>query len=242
APHLKAQSWEKVIYKEIYPNIDWILYTRNGILEYDFVVRPGGKVSDIRLQYNGAGRLQLNQNGSLTAYTPMGTITENAPVSFIAGGRKIDSRFLLNGNILSFDVAAYEGTLVIDPVLEWATYYGGTGMDYGRCVAVDNSGAAYMTGSTSSNGTNLATTGAHQGSYGGPGSATYGDAYLVKFDAAGNRVWATYFGGASSDGGWGIICDEQNNVYITGQTASNAAISGGSNVFQSTYGGGSGDA
>ncbi len=240
--HLKAESWGKIIYKEIYPNIDWVLYTRNGVLEYDFVVRPGGRVSDIRLQYDGAGRLQLNQNGSLTAYTPMGTVTETAPVSFIAGGRKIDSRFRLNDNILSFDVAAYEGTLVIDPVLEWATYYGGTGMDYGRSVAVDNSGAAYMTGSTLSNGTNLATTGAHQGSYGGPASATYGDAYLVKFDAAGNRLWATYFGGASSDGGWGIICDEQNNVYITGQAASSAAISGGSNIYQSVYGGGSSDA
>ncbi len=238
-----AHSWQKIVYREIYPNIDWVLYTRNGILEYDFVVHPGGKVSDIRLRYDGAGSLKLNANGSITATTPMGTITENAPVSFAAGNKSIPSRFLLDQNILSFDVASYEGTLVIDPVLEWSTYYGGNGMDYGRCVATDNTGAVYMTGSAFNAGTNLATTGAHQGSYGGPASGvTYGDAFLVKFDMAGNRLWATYFGGTASEGGWGVVCDETNNVYLTGQTSSSSAISGGTNIFQNTYGGGSSDA
>jgi len=236
-----AHAWQRIVYRDVYPNIDWVLYIRDGRLEYDFVVRPGGRAADIRLRYDGAVSLQINADGSLTAATPMGSVTEQAPVSF-AGGGAVASRFTLKDHILGFETGAYEGTLTIDPVLEWATYYGGTGSDYGRCVAVDNAGAVYMTGSVLSAGTGLATSGAHQGSYGGPASGvTYGDAYLVKFDSAGNRLWATYFGGTASEGGWGVACDEHNNVYLTGQTASAAGIAGG-NSFQGTYGGGQSDA
>ncbi len=237
-----ANSWSKVIYKDIYPNIDWVLYTQNGVLEYDFVVHPGGQINNIRLRYEGSNSLKLSANGKIIATTPMGTVTENAPISFTASGVPVASRFRISDNVLSFETGAYNGTLIIDPVLEWSTYYGAGSQDYGRAVATDNSGNVYVSGSTTSNGSNLATVGAHQGTFAGPSNVTYGDAYLAKFDAAGNRLWATYFGGTASEGAWDIICDEHNNVYMAGQAASTSAIAGGNNIFQNAFGGGSSDA
>src|SRR5690606_1922367 len=37
-----AKSYQKIVYKEVYPNIDWELYIKDGKLEQDFVVHPGG--------------------------------------------------------------------------------------------------------------------------------------------------------------------------------------------------------
>ncbi len=233
---VRANAFRSVTYKDIYPNIDWVLYINpDGKLEYDFKVKPGGKVSDIRIQFTGATSLQVNKDGSLTAVTPMGSITEKAPVSFQEDGRPVASRFVLEDNILRFATDAYEGTLTIDPVLEWSTYFGGTGSDIGRSAACDTKGGVYMTGSASS-ASNIATTGAHQVTYGASG-----DAFLVKFDSSGSRIWATYYGGSGDDQGWSVACDEADNVYTVGQTASASGIAS-QGVHQGTNGGGAYDA
>lgn len=235
APGVKAHTFQKITYENVYPNIDWTLYVNNsGQLEYDFKVHPGGKVSDIQLRYMGTESLKINEQGGITATTPKGTVTEQAPVSFLENGTPVPSKFVLKENVLSFTVAAHEGTLIIDPVLEWSTYYGGSGSDLGRFIACDQKGFVYMTGSAAS-ASNIATTGAHQVTYGNGG-----DAFLVKFDSSGARIWATYYGGTRDEQGWSVAVDEFNSVYIAGQTTSdnNIAIRG----HQNTFGGGAADA
>ncbi|MDO8999243.1 MAG: SBBP repeat-containing protein [Bacteroidota bacterium] len=103
-------------------------------------------------------------------------------------------------------------------VRQWGTYYGGSGNDdQGRCCTTDASGNIYMTGYTnSSGGTSIATTGSHQDTYGG---APY-DAFLVKFDANGVRQWGTYYGGTSTDQGFGCATDLSGNIYLVGGTSS----------------------
>ncbi len=229
-----AYSYQKVTYKEVYPNIDWVLYVRNNTIEYDFILRPGGKVSDIQLQYLGATALVVNSNGSLSAATPFGAVTEAAPVSFQqADGSTVVSSFHLQGDILSFNVADYTGTLVIDPVLEWATYYGGTGTETIRngCVAGDQYGNGYLGGTTNSS-DNIATTGSHLSTVAGST-----DAFLVKFNEAGNRLWATYYGGTAAENTYAITCDSVGNVYLSGytQSASDIATPG---AYQDTLSGG----
>ena len=233
-----AYSYQKVTYKEVYPNIDWVLYVKHNTVEYDFVLRPGGKVSDIQLQYAGATKLTVNSNGSLSATTPFGSVTEAAPVSFQqADGKPVTSKFVLNDNTLSFSTGSYSGILVIDPILSWATYYGDVAAENIRngCVAGDQYGNGYFGGATSS-ANNIATTGSHLSTIAGNA-----DAFLVKFNDAGSRLWATYYGGTAAENTYAITCDSVGNIFLSGYTQSTSgiattgayqtALSGGTDAF-----------
>ncbi len=239
-----VHAYHKVTYKNVYPNIDWVLYIEEGhvaasTLKYDFVVHPGGKVSDIKLQFNGASELAIKEDGSLQAITPMGEIREKAPYSYmtaatLGAGAEVTSHFQLNDNILSFKTDAHEGTLIIDPELEWATYYGGGYWDIGTCALVDSQGNVYMTGAVTST-TNIATVGAYQTSwtYGGVFAA---DGFIAKFSPTGVRIWATYYGGNGADIAYGAALDVAGNIYLSGQTGSSDVMASPGS-FQSTIGG-----
>jgi hypothetical protein len=220
-----ARSYKKVIYHNVYPNIDWIFYINpDGKLEHDFLVREGGNVADIRLEYKGASRLGMDTDGSLQVAAPMGLIREKAPVAFIAGeNRRIKTSFQLNGNILSFKVDPYKGDLLIDPTIEWSTYYGGTLYDMVNGVVVNKDNHAYAVGATSST-ANIATTGSHQAIFGGGSSAIGADAMLLKFAQDGTCIWATYYGGTGVDAGYSIAVDTMGFIYLAGQTNSQSSI------------------
>ncbi len=111
----------------------------------------------------------------------------------------------------------------------WGTYYGSNAADEGYDIAVDDSGFVYMTGKTASD-TNIAA-GGFQDTMGG---GTY-DAFLVKFDSNGNRIWATYYGGSGTDEGISITVDLAGNVYLVGTTNSLTGIS--SEGFQNNIAG-----
>lgn len=221
-----AHSYHKITYKEVYPDIDWVLYVSGNKVEYDFVVRPGGRVADIKLQYSGATQLNVNNDGSLTATTPMGSVTEAAPVAFQqADNKPVASSFSLDNNVLSFLAGDYKGTLVIDPVLEWGTYYGGLGDDRTTAIETDAAGNVYIGGGTTSL-DNMVTSGAFQEIYGGAsGTVAMGDAFIAKFDEAGNCLWATYYGGELEDRGIDLALDEvTSHLYLAGATKSTAGI------------------
>jgi gliding motility-associated-like protein len=111
----------------------------------------------------------------------------------------------------------------------WATYYGGIGNDYYPCVTTDTAGNVYLAGFTQST-TNIAS-GGFQNTFGGGLT----DAFLVKFDSAGNRLWATYYGGPSDEQGLNVATDVSGNVYVAGYTESTSGIAFGG--FQNTIGG-----
>ena len=239
---IHAKGYKKVIYKEIWPGIDWVLYINSkskkqkakndeGIIKYDFIVHSGADVNNIRLRYNGATELAI-KDGALLATTPFGSIREAAPYSYILGeGRNIPSQYKLEGNTLKFDVEEQEGTVVIDPQLEWSTYYGGTGLEREEELTVcsDDSGNVFLHGETNSS-TNIATTGAHKTTQ--TGST---DGFLVKFNRAGVRQWGTYYGGTGGEIASSIATDGAN-LYCTGvANSSNGIATSGS--FQPTYAG-----
>ncbi|MBK9416627.1 MAG: SBBP repeat-containing protein [Flavobacteriales bacterium] len=103
-------------------------------------------------------------------------------------------------------------------VRQWATYYGGTGNDFGLSVTTDVAGNVYLAGYTSST-TGISTVGSHQAALGGSD-----DAFVVKFNAAGVRQWGTYYGGTGSDIGYSVTTDGAGNVFLAGTTASVAGI------------------
>jgi hypothetical protein len=241
-----AHSYKKITYKNVYPHIDWVLYTpatpeggslATGGIKYDFIVHPGGNVADIQLQYNGATKLDI-ENGALVAATPMGSITEEAPYCYMAGSKElVASHYVLEGNVLRYDVAATpaNSTLVIDPALQWATYYGGTGTEQQNGCSADTAGNVYIAGHTPSTG-NIATTGAYQTSYGGGSN----DVYIAKFNRQGAIQWATYYGGSGNETCYDIDVHASGEGYVSISTQSTGLASTG--AYQAAFGGGTGDA
>jgi hypothetical protein len=121
-------------------------------------------------------------------------------------------------------------------IRQWATYYGGAGVDLGSAYS-DALGNVYLTGLTNST-TDIATPGSHQLSYGGGPN----DAFLVKFNSSGVRQWGTYYGGNDDDGANKVRTDASGNIYMVGfQTNSSSGIATiGSH--QPNFGGGAFDA
>jgi len=216
-----VKAHRKVVYENMYPNIDIIFYGGKAKgMEYDFVVKPGGNIRDIKLRYKGDNGIGLDE-GKLKIQTTIGDILEEIPEVYqIIEGEKVDieAAYVLKGNEVSIEVRNYDKTksLIIDP---WITYYGGIFNDIGEGIATDGSGNVVITGSTASINFPV-TVGAFQTSFAGGGGAWSGDAIVVKFDAAGNRLWATLYGGSGSDACHGIAIDGSDNVMITGNTLS----------------------
>ena len=221
---LDVHSFNKITYQNIYPGIDWVIYTKGKEVKYDFVVKPGADPSLIKMQFHHQEDMTLNKDGSFTLKNSLGSITEKSPDSF-QSGRRIGTQFILDNNLLSFDLENYNHreTLIIDPALVWATYYGGISQDYSLFCDNDALGNLYLAGETiSSSGSSIAQ-GGHQNSYGG---GSY-DAFLVKFNSSGVRQWGSYYGGADDDSGYSCATDALGNVYLAGYTHSSSGIASG---------------
>ncbi|SCY90360.1 DUF7948 domain-containing protein [Flavobacterium caeni] len=214
-----VQKFTRITYHDIYPNIDWVVYIKDGQVEYDFVVRPNGDPNKIRFQGKWVEKMQRNADGTISLDCRLGKVTQHAPLSF-QDGKTIASTAVVEGTVLRFDVADYNQsqTLTIDPVVGWATYYGGLGTEVGTSVVVDASNNIYLSGYTNSD-TNIAF-GGYQNSL---ASGNY-DAFLAKFNASGTLLWATYYGGTGTDKGNAVALDPSGNVYMAGMTSSGTGI------------------
>ena len=231
-----AASYGKVTYKDIYPNIDWVLYIKDGKLEYDFVVRPGGKASYIKIKYNGATAI-THTAGRIHIATPMGDVNEEKLYAYEQGtGKPVAARFCGKGNNVRFKTGCgRKSTIVIDPTLAWGTYYGGA--ETGSSTVVrDIAGDIFLTGATHST-TNIATTGAYQITFGGGMQ----DVFVAKFTSTGSLLWATYYGGSGNEVAYSACSDATGAVYIGGYTTIDDVIPT-PGAHQTTYGGGAYDA
>src|SRR6266850_132631 len=265
-------TYAKVRYHEVYPGIDLVYYGNQRRLEYDFLVAPGADPNGIVIGFQGAERLEIDAQGELVLHVAGGVIRQRVPVIYqeIDGVRtKIEGRYVLKDkHRVGFQVAAYDlaRPLVIDPVLVYSAYLGGSGSEQALGIAVDAAGAAYVTGFTTSADFTLGCT--------APCTvldATLGggrDAFVTKLDPTGSALlYSTYLGGNNLDEGNGIAVDDAGAAYVTGFTFSEGFTAGctapctvldptlsggvdafvtkldptGSALLYSTYLGGSGD-
>lgn len=155
---------------------------------------------------------------------------------FIVGATESTTSIALLGhqNVYSDNRDAFLAKFNTSGNLLWSTYYGDLEFEAGKTCATDANGNVYLGGKTTST-ANIAS-GGHQNIYGGGTD----DAFLVKFNANGDRLWATYYGGSLIDEGNGCTTDVIGNVYLAGNTSSTASIAFGGH--QNTYGGGAFDA
>lgn len=226
---LNIRSYSKITYKNIYPNIDWVIYGKGETVKYDFVVRPGGNPKNIRLKTKWVEDLKKEKDGSLVLMNRLGQVKESSPISFQAN-QKLKTEFNLTKDWIGFDVQDFDPsmTLVIDPDLNWGTYYGNDADQSFWSTAVDASGNVYAAGSSTMGTTNTLAVGGHQTSF-GLGSEV---ALLVKFDKTGSRLWSTYYGSESATNGMACTVDKFNNVYLAGRTNSSASIASSLTVHQ----------
>jgi hypothetical protein len=149
------------------------------------------------------------------------TVQDDSRQSKIENRHLVDGHYVLAANNqVSFGVSGYDKTrpLVIDPVLSYSTYLGGSGFDEGFGIAADSSGNVYVTGRTSS--TNFPTVNPLQTS--NKSLAEYPTtAFVAKLNAVGSAlVYSTYLGGSGVDMGFGISVDSSGNAYVAGDTSS----------------------
>jgi hypothetical protein len=203
-------SYDRVVYRDVWRGIDATFYgTTQGQLESDFIVSPGASPNTIRLGFEGVRSLRLDDEGNLVLDAGTGEIVQHRPLIYqeVDGERKLVSgSWVLEGrDRVGFLVSSYDETrpLVIDPVLAYATYLGGSGFeDTGTDVAVDVAGNAYVTGYTDS--PDFPTAGPpSQPDFGGG----YYDAFVAKLSPTSAVVYCTYLGGSGDDSGYGIAVD-----------------------------------
>ncbi|CDH47363.1 SBBP repeat-containing protein [Candidatus Contendibacter odensensis] len=230
----------KVRYSQVYPGVDWVLYGNPRQLEYDFVVAPGADPKQIAVSFAGADQARIAANGELVVSVAGREVLHSSPTIYqvVNGERQIvTGRYVLreavgDAPLVGFEIAAYDRQwpLVIDPVV-YFTFVGGApddstgvgGDDLGLSIAVDSSGNAYITGSTSTNNANVAaatkqfpTTSLAINKIFSGGT----DVFVTRMDATGTIIYSTYLGGSAFDAGYGIAVDGGSNAYVTGYTNS----------------------
>ena len=217
---ISPKAYKKITLENIYDGIDLVYYEKEGKMKYDFVVKAGTDPNIIRTKYKGAGTVYIDKNGSVIVTTPMGEIREEEPYTYSRNtGKEIENGYEVRNNLVQFDIAEYNKSedIIIDPYRIWATYYGGSNIDYVYSLCTDNTGNLYVTGGTRSTDFPIKTlTGAYnQTIYGG----SIEDAYILKFNRNGVRLWATYYGGNGEDRGLNLCTDNSGNIFVTGYTS-----------------------
>lgn len=214
--------YAKVKLESAYPGIDLVFYGNGRQIEYDFVVAPGADPRQIRLAIDGVEKPALKPSGDLGLPLPHGELIFHAPhvyqmVDGIQHG--VPARFVVaaNGQV-GFEVGNYDiaRALVIDPVLSYSTYLGGSAPyfdngDWGNAIAIDAAGNAYVAGYAASTGFPT-TAGAFDRSGGYAG-------FVAKFGPTGALIYSTYLGGSAwMTAAWGIAVDAAGNAYVVGET------------------------
>jgi hypothetical protein len=215
----RVPIFRKLIYRGIYPGVD-AGYSSNGWrLKAEFVVAAGSDPGQIRLEYTNAG-VSLREGGALLVKSEGSQLLEEAPVAYqeAEGGQvPVAVEFvLLDSHTVGFRLGAYDSSrpLIIDPVISYSTYLGGSDLGAVTGAVVDSGGYLYVTGWTAA--LNFPIAGPAQGF-----NAGSVDAFVAKFSTNGSSlIYATYIGGSSDDRGAAIAVDSSGQAWITGYTTS----------------------
>ncbi len=254
------ENYSKMRMKNVYDGVDVVYSGDRSRLNYTIEIKPGTDPEIVKLKYNFSdnspqNRLYVNQDGGLTAVTPLGEIANKKPVCYqIINGEKVelDVEYKISGTGLdevSFSVKNHEPgfTVFTEDEFVFGGPFGGTGViEAAFDIALDDSGYIYLTGMTSSSDF-LVTDAAYDTSFNG-GSfymeffgllapVSIPDVFVIKLDPTGkNVVFSTYLGGTGWDDGYKMAVDGSGNIYVTGMTgSSNFPVTSG--AFDETFNG-----
>lgn len=225
---IKASAYHKIIIKNIYSGIDWVLYNNpEKGFKYDFIVHPGANSKDIDILFECDGLIELDGQQSLKITTKSGIIKDEKLMSY-----QNDKSIVTNYNLtklnqtelkvnqyrVSFNIQKYDKTqsLVIDPVVTWATQMDASSVI--RDVKCDALGNVYVLGLVTDNSTPISIlnfgSGYHQAAHSGM------DIVIYKFDKNGVLLWCSNYGGSLDESPNILAISPTNEVYATGRTSS----------------------
>ncbi len=242
----QVRSFQKVTYKNLYPNIDLEFLANDGKFKYNFILHYGANINDIKWKYKGSENTSI-KNKNIEITVDQGAFTESIPESYLkntSGKTKpvLVNFFSTSSGAYCFNVAdnvlIRQGEeIIIDPTpnIVWSTYFGGNGDEILLQPVTDLLGNVYISGWTSSTNA-IATSGAHQVTFNGGNS----DGTISKFSSSGVLKWSTYYGGNGNEQAANAVLDKFGNLFIAGPTTSTSSIATAT-VYQSTYGGGPSD-
>ena len=244
-------TYASVRYSQVYPGVDLVYYGNQQQLEYDFVVAPRATARPIRLHFNGAEKLRLTPSGDLSISAKHGRIAFRHPEIYqVADGRResVTGRFvLLDKDTVKFSIGKYDHSraLVIDPILAYSTYLGGSGYhipagpeccgDYGTSIAVDSEESVYVAGVAGSGNfpvTNGSVQTVNTDCAGCGTPRANGVVFVTRLNAAGTKaIYSTFLGGSGDyfygDVAKGIAVDSFGDAYVTGYTGSSGTVPNG---------------
>lgn len=224
--HSNVPTYSRVKYSSIYPGVDLVYYGNQRHLEYDLIVAPGANPQSVVLNLQGAQNLHVTANGDLAVRMADGEVQLQKPLVYqnINGQKKlIAASYALAGNHrVKFAVADYDRQqpLVLDPVLNYSTYLGGTNDEIAWAIAVDSNNNAVVAGNTFS--TDFPVTAANVSAE-PETSNTFGEIFVTQLNSTGTaELYSTYLSGSSDQGDYafGVAVDSSNMIYVTGQTFS----------------------
>jgi ASPM-SPD-2-Hydin domain-containing protein/beta-propeller repeat-containing protein len=222
--HTDVPSYGRVKYTGVYPGIDLVFYGNQRRLEYDFVIAPGADPKAIALKVDGARKMRVNLHGDLVLGAAGGEVELRKPVIYqnIKGERReIAGRYVFSrDHRVTFAVGSYNRSepLILDPVLNYSTYLGGSSDDVGSGIAVDASGNAFIAGQTFSTNFPPGTNGAVSPAP----SPNSGAAFVAELNPAGTQLlYSAYLAGTTTSPGdiaFAVAVDASGKVYLTGTT------------------------
>ena len=231
--HHDIPQFARVQYEAVYPGIDLVYYGDQGRLEYDFRVAPGADPNQIALSFKGASARIYS--GDLLLATGQGDVRFHAPRIYQQDGKVqkaiVGSFRQLADNKIGFAIGTYDHAreLVIDPVLSYSTYLGGSGTESLVSIAVDSSGDIYVAGTTDSADFPVTDSSAKTG---------LKNIFISKINAtqtpaSAQLVFSHYLGGNDTDLAAGIGVDSNFSIYVAGTTTS-TNFPTTSNAFQTS--------
>ncbi len=244
----KIYSYKKLLFKNIYPGIDWKLYFTEDVLKQEFIVKPHADKNLIKIDYKASGSLKVFEN-AIELTNRLGKFYEGELVCYEKKSKKkIQSKYVeasgyktgyYDQKIVIVETIDYNknDTLIIDPILNWRSFMGGNNDDDAHAIYSDGT-HTYVAGHTLSVNFPTANPGSpayYQGSFAGG----IGDVFINKFSSNGNLIWSTYIGGASNDEAVSIV---SNGTYIWLGGYSNSADfplfnPGGTSFYQGSLSG-----
>lgn len=207
-------TFQKVVIKNVYPGIDWILERNDRSAKgfvHDFVLHSGASVSDIRMRFIGSQGVK-EMNSGVEVEGVLGSLRECEPSAFrLETKRKVQVDYVLSDGTLGFKLpfAVATDDVHLDPnVLVWGTYYGGAGSDAVSAVC-HNDGFTYIAGTTS------AVDFPVQTDYGVVEITTAGEQLFVSAFGEGDELmWTTFIFGL----GGGDLCFGGGKLWLAGTT------------------------
>lgn len=229
--HTNVPTYGRVRIHRIYDGVDLVYYGDQHQLEYDFVVAPHADPRQIRMEFGATANLQVTRDGDLLVSAGAGTLRLHKPVIYQHADGPHDGktyragRWELGRHSAAFRLGRYDRSkeLIIDPVLSFASYLGGSQGEVGKAIALDSTGNIYVAGGTYSPdfpvtaNAYLKTCGSQQFPC-SSGSDSQEDGFVAKLSPDGSTlIYATFLGGSfRSTEVEGIAVDAAGDAYVTG--------------------------